>query len=112
MKLLLKKEGIQDPTFVDSDTLLSDTLKTGDLNDLTQRINDLENLYNNLILVTKSKISDEFIQNEIFNINNPIDISSLPDIESRISTPGVLYYDVTNKRLRFRSDTQWKTIII
>ena len=110
MKILIKRESELDPTYVESSTLLQDKEDKSVVLGIDNRLDLVETIVSNLPELNKENISDAFITDRVFNITNPIDISALPDVESFINTPGILYYDKTNNRLRFRKTTGWVTI--
>ena len=93
MKLVTIKEVASDVGFVSSEALLKEFL-------------------NGITECNEESIKEVLLKNRTYNINNPNNISALPDIEFHIDTPGVLYYDYINNRLRIRGLDNWKTINI
>lgn len=108
-KLLTKKEHISDEAFVSSDVLLKEFKDKIELKKLHEQVKELETLIKDILSCDEENIRKALLKKRVFNINNPIDISSSPDIESHIETPGALYYDSVNDRLRLRTKSGWIT---
>ena len=108
MKLKVHKDDINDPTFIEVKDLLNTLLK--DIPDTNKYVSK-EELQREVDKLLKGLTSlSFFLNNGVFNLTSPINISANNAIESNEKIPiGTMYYDYVNDRVRIKKKKGWVT---
>lgn len=114
--ILKQKQNANDSATISSTDLLNGLIKEDLLLDVLTKFVTLTQLTNDLttkidrVEFNRKLIEKLMVLNNIFKINNPIDITCNSSIELNCKENGVVYYDSLNDRLRINTKKGWKTI--
>lgn len=103
MKLKTHRTDSKDPEFVDLEQIKEE---------LKQKPQDLSGFVTkeDLEIFKKQLVLGLFLEDGVFNLNAPISIISTKEVEKKYDQEGLLYYDIINEVLRFRTKDGWKTV--
>ena len=124
MRLKVEKENASDSPYVESGVLFREEytksllpLFRAELDTINAKVvsmsTDEEKValiadFRSLIEEYKAKLG-LLIHDAMFDLSMPINISNFPSVESN-KRAGLLYFDVTNNRLRISTNSGWKTV--
>jgi len=110
MNILVAKEKASSPNYIKDTELLKNTASKSYIKELEAKLEKLEDRVKSIPVYTLQNMKDMFLKNFSFDIQNPVNVSCLPDVEGRIKQSGVIYYDFKNDRFRVRSKDSWNTL--